>query len=69
VDVEELAVSGFVHISALSQSYVRWHDGEERLEDGRRTWQVGTRLRVQISEVDFDQRKLDFRPVPARGRL
>ena len=60
VDVDELAVSGFVHISALSQSYVRWHDGEERLEDGRRTWQVGTRLRVQISEVDFDQRKLEF---------
>ena len=65
VDLPDLAVGGMVHVSRLSDAYVRWNDYDETLEGGGRCWKVGDRLAVAVEKVDFDRRLVDF--VPARG--
>ena len=63
VDLPDLAIGGMVHVSKLSQTFVRWDAAREALADGRQTWQVGTKMKVRVAAVDFDQRKIDFEPV------
>ena len=70
VDLPDLAVGGMVHVSKLSQTFVRWDAAREVLTDGRQTWQVGTKMKVLVAAVDFNQRKIDFVPAqsaPANG--
>ena len=71
MDLPDLAIGGMVHVSKLSQTFVRWDAAREALADGRQTWQVGTKMKVRVAAVDFDQRKIDFEPVvsvpPSRG--
>ena len=81
VDLPDLAIGGMVHVSKLSQSFVRWDSFREALTDGRQTWQVGTKMKVRVATVDFAQRKIDFEPAgqvaperhqperPLRGKL
>ncbi len=67
VDLPDLAVGGMVHVSRLSDAYVRWNDFDETLEGGGKTWRVGTRLKVAVEKVDFDRRLVDVVPAGARG--
>ena len=67
VDLPDLAVGGMVHVSKLSDAYLRWNDFDETLEGGGRTWSVGQRLKVCVEKVDFDRRLVDFVPAPSRG--
>ena len=62
VDLPEIAIGGMVHVSKLSQSFVRWDAFKEALVDGQKTWQVGAKMKVRVAAVDFDQRKIDFVP-------
>ena len=71
VDLPDLAIGGMVHVSKLSQTFVRWDSFREALTDGRQTWQVGTKMKVRVEAVDFAQRKIDFEPagqVPTERR-
>ena len=65
VTLDALYVEGLVHITELGGEYYRYD--EARLEmRGERTgirYGVGTRVRVQVSRVDLDGRKIDFRMV------
>ncbi len=63
VDLPDLAIGGMVHVSKLSQAFVRWDAAREILTDGRQTWQVGTKMKVRVAAVDFAQRKIDFEPI------
>jgi ribonuclease R len=63
VDIQELAIGGMVHISTLSDKFVRFDPVMETLSDSRTTWEVGTIIDVRVSKVDFDGRKLDFEPI------
>ena len=65
VDLPEIAIGGMVHVSKLSQSFVRWDAFKEALVDGQKTWQVGAKMKVRVAAVDFDQRKIDFVPANA----
>ena len=67
VDLPDLAVGGMVHVSKLSDAYLRWNDFDETLEGGGKTWGVGQRLKVCVEKVDFDRRLVDFVPAKARG--
>ena len=67
VDLPDLAVGGMVHVSKLSDAYLRWNDFDETLEGGGRTWSVGQRLKVCVEKVDFDRRLVDFVPASSRG--
>jgi ribonuclease R len=65
VTLDELHVEGLVHITELGGEYFRFDEVRQELR-GERTgirYAIGTRLRVQLSRVDLDGRKIDFRLV------
>ena len=65
VTLDELHVDGLVHITELGGEYYRFDEARQELR-GERTgvrYAVGTRLQVQVSRVDLDARRIDFRLV------
>jgi ribonuclease R len=65
VTLDALYVDGLVHITELGGEYYRFDEVRQELR-GERTgvrYGVGTRVRVQVSRVDLDGRKIDFRMV------
>ena len=65
VTLDGLYVEGLVHITELGGEYYRFDEIKQELR-GERTgtrYVVGTRVRVQVSRVDLDGRKIDFRLV------
>ena len=65
VTLDELYVEGMVHITELGGEYFRYDDARLELRGERSgvRYGVGTRVRVQVSRVDLDGRKIDFRMV------
>lgn len=65
VQLDELYVEGLVHITELGGEYFRYDEVRQELR-GERTgvrYAVGVRIRVQVSRVDLDGRRIDFRLV------
>lgn len=65
VTLDGLYVEGLVHITELGGEYYRFDEVKQELR-GERTgirYTVGVRVRVQVSRVDLDGRKIDFRLV------
>jgi ribonuclease R len=60
VDVPALATGGLVHVSELSGRFVRYRDNTRTLDDGRRQWRLGDRLKVRVVKVDWNNRWVDF---------
>ena len=65
VTLDALYVEGMVHITELGGEYFRYDDARLELRGERSgvRYGVGTRVRVQVSRVDLDGRKIDFRMV------
>ena len=65
VTLDDLYVEGLVHITELGGEYFRFDEVRQELR-GERTgirYIIGTKVRVQVSRVDLDGRKIDFRLV------
>ena len=65
VTLDALHVDGLVHITELGGEYFRFDEVKQELR-GERTgirYAIGARVRVQVSRVDLDGRKIDFRMV------
>ena len=66
VTLEAMYVEGLIHISELGGDYFRFDEQRQELR-GERTgvrYTIGTRMQVQVSRVDLDGRRIDFRLVP-----
>jgi len=65
VTLDALYVEGLVHITELGGEYYRFDEVQQALRGERSgvRYVVGTRLRVQVSRVDLDSRRIDFRLV------
>jgi ribonuclease R len=78
VQLDGLYVEGLVHITELGGEYFRFDEVRQELRGERSgvRYSIGSRVRVQVSRVDLDGRKIDFRmvhegegdPMLARGR-
>jgi ribonuclease R len=71
VQLDGLYVDGLVHITELGGEYYRFDEARQELR-GERTgvrYGIGTRVRVQVSRVDLDGRKIDFRLVRESDEL
>ena len=69
VTLDAMYVEGLVHITELGGDYFKFDETRQELR-GERTgirYNVGARVRVQVSRVDLDGRKIDFRWVQADG--
>ncbi|RYF63637.1 MAG: VacB/RNase II family 3'-5' exoribonuclease, partial [Comamonadaceae bacterium] len=65
VTLDAMYVEGLVHITELGGEYFKFDETRQELR-GERTgirYAIGTRVRVQVSRVDLDGRKIDFRLV------
>jgi ribonuclease R len=69
VTLDELHVEGLVHITELGGEYFRFDEVRQELRGERSgmRYGVGTRVRVQVSRVDLDARRIDFRLVREGG--
>ncbi|MFO1230749.1 MAG: ribonuclease R [Alicycliphilus sp.] len=69
VTLDALYVEGLVHITELGGEYFKFDEARQELR-GERTgirYSIGARVRVQVSRVDLDGRKIDFRLVDETG--
>jgi ribonuclease R len=65
VTLDAMYVEGLVHITELGGEYFKFDEARQELR-GERTgirYAIGSRVRVQVSRVDLDGRKIDFRLV------
>jgi ribonuclease R len=65
VQLDALYVEGLIHITELGGEYFRFDEVRQELR-GERTgirYATGARVQVQVSRVDLDARKIDFRLV------
>jgi ribonuclease R len=65
VQLDGLYVEGLVHITELGGEYFRFDEVRQELRGERSgvRYGVGSRVRVQVSRVDLDGRKIDFRMI------
>ena len=71
VTLDSLYVEGLVHITELGAEYFRFDEARQELR-GERTgirYAIGTRVQIQVSRVDLDGRKIDFRLVQPEDAL
>lgn len=64
IEIGDLGLSGMVHVSKLSNRYLRFHEGAQTLAGGGRIFAVGQTLRVLPAAVDVENRQVDFSPAP-----
>jgi ribonuclease R len=65
VTLDAMYVEGLIHITELGGEYFRFDEVRQELR-GERTgirYAIGSRVRIQVSRVDLDGRKIDFRLV------
>jgi len=65
ITLDAMYVEGLIHITELGGEYYRFDEARQELR-GERTgmrYALGTRVRVQVSRVDLDGRRIDFRLV------
>lgn len=65
VTLDAMFVEGLVHITELGGEYFRFDEARQELR-GERTgirYALGSRVQVQVSRVDLDGRRIDFRLV------
>ena len=64
VELDEIFVEGFVHISNLGYDYFIYAaDGTLVGQDFGERFAVGDRVKVKVMEIDEDRRRIDFRLV------
>ncbi|MCQ2368672.1 MAG: VacB/RNase II family 3'-5' exoribonuclease [Kiritimatiellae bacterium] len=64
VELPELAISGLIHISSLSNKFVKFNPSDATLSAyGGGSWKIGDKIKVRLARVDFRERKIDFVPV------
>lgn len=65
VQLDTLFIEGLVHVTELGSDYFQYDEIKNELR-GERTgirYRLGDRVRVQVSRVDLDARKIEFRLV------
>ena len=67
--LDGLFVEGLIHITELGGEYFKFDEARQELRGERSgvRYGVGARVRVQVSRVDLDSRKIDFRIVREPG--
>ncbi len=60
VELMDLQIQGMVHVSGLSDDFLRFDSGKRELSNGKARFKSGTPLKVHVVEIDFDARRLTF---------
>lgn len=60
VELTRLQIQGLVHVSSISREFVRYDAHRQELRARKKTFRIGSRLKVFVTRVDFDKRQIDF---------
>ncbi len=62
VELDEIYVEGLVHVTGLKNDYYRFDAAKHRLlgEHTRIVYRLGDRVKVRVSRVNLDERKIDL---------
>lgn len=60
VEVPGLQLQGLVHVSSISDRFVRFNRSRRTLSAGKTVYRSGREVRVAVARVDFDKRQVDF---------
>jgi ribonuclease R len=66
IEVLDLQIQGLVHVSQISDRFVKFNRRQGSLEAGKDKYRVGRKVRVFVTGVDFDKRRIDFGLVKGR---
>ena len=69
VELRGVFVEGLIHVTSLRNDYYRFDPIGHRLQGERsgQVYRLGDRVRVRVTRVDLDERKIDFEPVEGEG--
>jgi ribonuclease R len=64
VELVDYFVEGMVHVSQLPRDYYRYREKEHALlaERSKRVFRIGDRIRVRMTNVSIENRRIDFIP-------
>ena len=64
VQITELLIDGLVHVTSLQNDYYHYEAGSQSLvgERSGQRYRLGDTMRIQVSRVDMETRRIDFRP-------
>jgi ribonuclease R len=70
VELVDYFVEGMVHISQLPRDYYRYMEKEHALfaERSKRIFRIGDRIRIRITNVNIENRRMDFTPAELTGK-
>jgi len=70
VELEDLFVEGLIHVTGLPKDYYYFEAAHHRLvgERTRKVFRLGDRVRVRVTRVDLEERKVDFELLEEFGR-
>lgn len=60
VELTELQLQGLVHVSTISERFVRYSRKSQSLQAGKQRYRLGQKVRVHVVDVNFDKRQIDF---------
>lgn len=60
VEIVDLQLQGLVHVSTISDKFVRFDRQRSALNAGKEVFKIGRKVDVVVSSVDFDKRRIDF---------
>ncbi|WP_338064741.1 RNB domain-containing ribonuclease [Thiomicrorhabdus aquaedulcis] len=71
VEIDPLYVEGLVHITELGEDYFHYDNARHCLKGERtgKVYRLGDRVRVQVAQVNLDDRKVDLRFVATESSL
>ncbi|MDG2375256.1 MAG: RNB domain-containing ribonuclease, partial [Woeseiaceae bacterium] len=70
VQIPELQIDGLVHVTALGNDYYQLEPGSQSLvgERSGKRYRLGDMLKIVVSRVDLETRRIDFQLVRERNR-
>ncbi len=60
VELPQLELQGLVHISSITDGFVRYNEQSHTLKAESVEYSIGTRVKVHVNRVDFDKHHIDF---------
>lgn len=60
VELLDLQIQGMVHVSELSEDFLRYNRQKRELSNRQTRFRVGDPIQVKVTALDFDARKLTF---------
>jgi ribonuclease R len=60
VEIVDLQLQGLVHVSTISDKFVRFDRNRGALNAGKEVFKIGRNVKVFVTNVDFEKRRLDF---------